>query len=83
MVDVVRNGKRAKSRFRKEAWVKALLDIQGAAYRLDVITSDKIKNKLNFLMQRWEVWTRSKKQDDVTQFFLAEEGLFDSEFLFK
>lgn len=62
MVDAVRNGKRAKSGFRKEAWVKALIDVQGAAHRSDVITSDKIKNKLDSLKQRWEEWTRSDEK---------------------
>lgn len=62
MVDAVRNGKRAKSGFRKEAWVKSLIDVQGAAHRSDVITSDKIKNKLDSLKQRWEEWTRSDEK---------------------
>lgn len=47
-MDAVRNGKRAKSGFRKEGRVKALIGVQGAAHRSDVITSDKIKKKAGF-----------------------------------
>ena len=51
MVDAVRNSKRAESGFKKEAWTQALNDVQKAPHRSDVIMSEKIKNKLDFLEQ--------------------------------
>ena len=52
MVDAVRDSKRAESGFKKEAWAQALNDVQKTAHRSDVITPEKIKNKLDSLKQK-------------------------------
>lgn len=49
MVDAVRNGKRAESGFKKEAWIQALKDIQESRTISEAIAMEKIKNKLNSL----------------------------------
>ncbi len=78
MVDVVRNGKKAESGFKKEAWTQAMNDVKWAAHSSDVITPEKIKIKLQSLKQLWKEWIRLDEKvsglgwDDLTQLFLAE-----------
>ena len=78
MVNAVRNGKKAESGFKKEAWTQALNDVQKAAHCWDVITPEKIKNKLDSLKQKWKKSIKSDEKvlgwsgDDSTQLFLAK-----------
>ncbi len=78
MVDAVRNGKRAELGFKKKAWTNAMDDVKRAAHSSNVITPEKIKNKLQSLKQLWKEWIRLDEKglrwgwDDSTQLFLAE-----------
>ena len=78
MVDAVRSGKRAESGFKKEAWTQAMNDVKTAAHSSDVITPEKIKNKLQSLKQLWKEWIKLDEKvlgwgwDNSIQLFLAE-----------
>ncbi len=77
MVDAVRNGKKAKSGFKKEAWTQAMNDVKRAVHSSDVITPEKIKIKLQSLKQLWKEWIRLDEKvlglgwNDSTQLFFA------------
>ena len=58
MVDVVRNGKRAETGFKKEVWTQVMHEVKRAAHSSDVITTEKFKNKLHSLKQLWKKWIR-------------------------
>lgn len=49
MVDAVRNGKRAETGFKKEAWIQGLKNVQKSSKSSDAIPLEKIKNKLDSL----------------------------------
>lgn len=48
MVDVVRNGKRAETGIKKEAWTQAMYEVKRAAHSSDVITTEKIQKQTPF-----------------------------------
>ncbi len=45
MIDTVKNGNRAESGFKKEAWTQAMNDVKRAAHSSDVITPEKNKKQ--------------------------------------
>lgn len=54
----MKNSKKAETGFKRVAWTQAIHVVKKAAYFLDVITMDKIKNKLYSLKQLWKKWIR-------------------------
>lgn len=54
MIDAVRNDKRVELKFKKEAWTQAINNVKTAVHFSNVITSEKIKNKLQSLKQLWK-----------------------------
>lgn len=58
MVDIVKNGKKVKSEFKKETWTQAINNVKMATHFSNVIILEKIKNKLQFLKQLWKKWIR-------------------------
>lgn len=52
IVDALKNGKRAKTDFKKEAWIQVLKNIQKLSISSDAILLEKIKNKLDSLKQK-------------------------------
>lgn len=49
MVDIVRNGKKAKTGFKKKAWIQSLKNVQKSSISSNAIPQKKIKNKLDSL----------------------------------
>lgn len=46
IINIMKSDKRAESRFKKEAWMQAINIVKMATHFSDIITLEKIKNKL-------------------------------------
>ena len=82
LVDQCRNGKRAESGYKKEAWIVVLEDVKAAASSktsvdLELVTLSKIKSKQDFIKGKWKEWVRINELsgwgwNEDTQLFIAE-----------
>lgn len=78
MIDTVKNRKRAKISFKKETWIQGLKNIQESSTSSDAIPQGKIKNKLDFLKQKWKEQKMLDEklsrwgQDETMQLFVTE-----------
>lgn len=52
MINIIRNRKKAKTGFKKKAWIQSLKNIQKSSIILDTISIKKIKNKLDSFKQK-------------------------------
>ena len=79
MVDQVRSGKRAENGFKKEAWVSSVDQVKLATKFPDLVTMKKIKDKLDNLKGKWNMWLKLRYQvsgwgwDEATQLFVASD----------
>lgn len=56
MIDIVRSGKRAKTRFKKEPEMQTMNDIKIVVHFSNVIILKKIKNKLQSFKKLQKKW---------------------------
>ena len=74
----VRNGLRAESGFKKEAWLIALGKVKEALNSSQEITIKQMMSKLQWFKTKWKEWRIMRYDvsgwgwDDVTELFLAE-----------
>ena len=82
MLESVRNGLRAESGFKKEAWKTAVEDVKKVLKNKREVIVDQLKTKFQWYKTKWKEWSLIKKNsgwgwDDDTELFLASDSEWD------
>lgn len=62
MIDVMRNSRRAKTRFKEKAWKPVIHIVKKTGYFSDVTTTEKIINKPHSIKELWKKSIRSDEK---------------------